>query len=512
MVGEEQKREKSFIEKKYKLFLIGIIILGFVVRWKYLTINQALWWDEAEYLAIAKHWAFSIPYEVSVMRPPLFPAIGAAFYLLGANELLLRLFMLVISLFGIYLTYKVASEIFDKRTALASAFLMAVFYLALFYTARIMIDILMMVLWLLAILFFWKGYVKKESKYYLWLMGLTVGLGSSLKMPFVLVAFPFIAYVFANEGFKALKNKALWSSVFFFFLAILPYFIYFNISYGGLPFISTPAYGFGEGQLKFGFYADVVKLVLQSPIPYLINTSTLFNVLLLTFLVGLGYFVMNLFIGWDLIKKDMQLKNYLFLLVWMIIPYAFFSMIEMAEDRYLFMIYPAVFMVSSLMFFKVYDWVKKRNLYAAVLFIVLILVSASYSHLSYADALIKNKAASYGPLKDAGLWIKERSSSDDLVVASDLPQNTYYAERNTTYFPEKESDFEDFIKEKKPKYMIISIFEKSPDWTYSWAGRNENKVKPVYGANLGGDNQKTTLVVFEFIYNSSLQNPELAPS
>lgn len=508
---EEQKQEKSFIDKKCRLFLLGILVLGFVLRWKYLTINHALWWDEAEYLAIAKHWAFSVPYEVSVMRPPLFPAISAAFYLLGANELFLRLFMLVVSLLGVYLTYKVASEIIDNRTALVSAFLMAVFYLALFYTARIMIDILMMVLWLLAILFFWKGYVKKESKYYLWLMGLTVGLGSSLKMPFILVAFPFIAYVFASEGFKALKNKSLWYSVFFFFLAILPYFIYFNLSYGGLPFISTPAYGFGEGQLKFGFYAGVVNLVLQSPIPYLINTSTLFNILLLAFLAGLGYFVMNLFIGWDLIKKESQLKAYLFLLVWMVLPYAFFSMIEMAEDRYLFMIYPAVFMTSSLILFKVYDWVKKHNFYAASIFIVLVLVSASYAHLSYADALIKSKASSYGPLKDAGLWIKDKSVEGDLVVSSDLPQNTYYAERNTTYFPENEADFYDFIKEKKPKYMIISIFEKSPDWTYSWAGKNQDKVKPVYSANMGGDPQKTTLMVFEFTYNSS-ESLELAPS
>lgn len=123
--------------------------------------------------------------------------------------------MLAFSVIGIYMTYLVGKELFDKRIALASSFILTVSYLNIFYTARILIDILMMSLWLLAIFFFWKGYVKNGPRYYLWLMAIAIGLGASLKMPFVLIAAPLVVYVFLNEGFSMFKNKKLWLSVLF---------------------------------------------------------------------------------------------------------------------------------------------------------------------------------------------------------------------------------------------------------------------------------------------------------
>jgi len=47
-----------FLNKNSNLILIVILLFAIVIRLKYLTINQAVWYDEAEYLNTAKYWAF----------------------------------------------------------------------------------------------------------------------------------------------------------------------------------------------------------------------------------------------------------------------------------------------------------------------------------------------------------------------------------------------------------------------------------------------------------------------
>jgi 4-amino-4-deoxy-L-arabinose transferase-like glycosyltransferase len=495
------QEKKSFLSDRYNLILVGILGLAFVIALRYFNINTALWWDEAEYLSIAKHWAFGVPYDVSYIRPAFFPTFVTVLYTFGATEIVIRFFMVIFSVLAVYLTYLVGKEIFDKRIALASAFILVVSYLNIFYVARILIDIMVTVLWLLAIYFFWKGYVKNGSKYYFWLMGVVMGFGASLKMPFVLIGAPFLVYVFFNEGFSFLKNKNLWMSVLFFFLAIMPYFIYFNISYGGIPFISTPSYGFGKDGFT-PFYVNVMPTIFASMIPQ-ISTSWIFQVLLLLFIAGFVYMAYNLIIGFDLIKKESFLKSYAFLIAWMAIPFFFFSMISMAEDRYLFMIYPAMFMVACLVLFKCYDFIKKSNKYAAVAFVLVILFLSAYTQISYGDRLTKAKASSYVQLKDAALWMKDRSSPNDIILNSGVPQNSYYSERNTTYFPNDINEFPQMIASYKPKFMVLSALEKSPDWTYGWPQEHPDIVVPVLAYYADEAKKQPILVVYEFVINST---------
>ncbi len=504
MSEEGVSEKKSFFDDKYTLIFFGILVFGFILRLIYFNANQSLWWDEADWLSIAKHWAFGVPFDVSTMRPPFFPAIVAFLYVFGANELVIRIFMLAVSVAGIYLTYLIARDLFDKRVALVSSLLISVSYVTLFYTARILLDIPMMVMWLLAIWFFWKGYVRKESRIYLYLMGVIIALGASMKLPFVLIGIPLLVYVFLNEGFSLFKNKALWLSIFVFFLAILPYFIYFNISYGGLPFISTPSYGFGQGQLRFGDYASLFPLILQSPIPYLTTSSFwILNLLLLLFLAGVFYMAAKFFLGWDLVGKEKSLKTYALLLAWIVTPYIFFSFVEWVEDRYLLMVYPAVFMVASFMLVKCYDFLKRYKKYVALVFVLLVLFNFTYYQVSYADNLIKGKASSYVQFKYAGLWMKERTSKDDLIFNSGIPQNTYYSERNTSGYPDKIEDFERMVAEYKPRYMVLSALERSPDWSYGWPEQKKDEVKPVLAYYSDEAQQKAVLVVYEFVYNAT---------
>jgi 4-amino-4-deoxy-L-arabinose transferase-like glycosyltransferase len=290
-------------------------------------------------------------------------------------------------------------------------------------------------------------------------------------------------------------------SVLFFFIGILPYFIYFNLSYGGLPFISTPSYGFGTHGFT-PFYVNVMPTIFASMIPS-ITTSWIFQVLLILFIAGLAYIVVNLFLGWDLIKKEHSLKSYAFLLAWMVVPFIFFSLISQAEDRYLFMVYPAMFMVACLVLFKCYDFIKKNNKYAAIAFVLVILFLTAYAQISYGDQLVKFKASSYVQFRESGLWIKERSGPSDLILNSGVPENTYYSERNTTFYPENEADFDKFIVENRPRFMVLSRLEPSPQWTYAWPESHQDKVVPVQAYYMDEAKQQPILIIYEFVYNGT---------
>ena len=69
----DKEKVKAWLKNRYNLGLIGILVLSFIIRMYYFVItkDQAMWWDEAEYMATAKSWAFDIPYMINPQRPPL---------------------------------------------------------------------------------------------------------------------------------------------------------------------------------------------------------------------------------------------------------------------------------------------------------------------------------------------------------------------------------------------------------------------------------------------------------
>ena len=75
---------------------------------------------------------------------------------------------------------------------------------------------------------------------------------------------------------------------------------------------------------------------------------------------------------------------------------------------------------------------------------------------------IENKKESYLPVKLSGLWIKENSNKEDVVLSKSVPQTYYYSERETYGVPKPEN-FEEEIKGKNVKYVIVSVFEMHPE-------------------------------------------------
>ena len=73
----------KWVKDPYNLTLSLIIIFAIILRLYYysLTKSQPLWWDEAEYLNMAKAWAFNLDYHFIPVRPVMFSLILAGFCL-----------------------------------------------------------------------------------------------------------------------------------------------------------------------------------------------------------------------------------------------------------------------------------------------------------------------------------------------------------------------------------------------------------------------------------------------
>ena len=144
------------------LFALGLRLYFFLK-----TYNQALWWDEADYMSIAKHYGLGSPEVAAPWRARGMSLIFGLFYFFGANEIFQRLLVIVFSLAAVWITYLLGKEFFDSKVALIASSFMAVSWVHIFWGMRFSGETFALVFYSLAAYFFWKGYEKKGSKWYM---------------------------------------------------------------------------------------------------------------------------------------------------------------------------------------------------------------------------------------------------------------------------------------------------------------------------------------------------------
>src|SRR3989338_8017051 len=159
---------KAFLKNKHNLAFVLILLFAIGIRLYYfdITKDQAIWWDESDYLAYAKNLAgYHSNWIITTQHNSLYPYLAALFFQLNLSEVIVKFFLQFIpSILSVVLVYFICKEMYeDKRIALIASFLMAVLWEHLFNTVRFHIDILALFTGLLAIYVFWKGYEKKEK-------------------------------------------------------------------------------------------------------------------------------------------------------------------------------------------------------------------------------------------------------------------------------------------------------------------------------------------------------------
>lgn len=116
--------------------IILIIVISTILR--LVSINQSLWLDEAINVNNASNLDFKtllFNYSLADFHPPLYHMIlKPTISLLGNSELAVRIPSVIFGIVTVYFTYLIAKKLFEKKTALVAATLMATSPLAIYYS------------------------------------------------------------------------------------------------------------------------------------------------------------------------------------------------------------------------------------------------------------------------------------------------------------------------------------------------------------------------------------------
>lgn len=470
-VEEKKEKVKRWLKEPGNLILVLILIGAFALRLYYLLHagNQALWWDEAEYMSTAKHWAFSVPYDINQQRPPLFQLVGALLLILGFQEIFLKFLLVALpSTAIIYLTYLLGKELFDKKTGLFAAAASVAMWSYLFWSTRFQPDFLSLGFQLLSLFFFWKLF-KNPDKKYATLAGVFAALGFYFKISALLVPLSVFAFALFKDGYSFIKNKLYWRSFIVFLLTLLPFIIWQYLMFGS-PVAFASSYGLegGSAERPLGWMA--LSFFYQLP-------KLLFFIL---FLIGSTSALWHIFLRWDIVRKDKTKRlnpDIYSLIVLAAVSVFYISYIQgVIEDRWVFLIMPFVFFFSAKGLFNIFSSIK-FDVKGIKSFIILVIFALFfYSQIQHSSSLIENKIPSYAPVKESALWIKSHSDSSDKVVSASYTQMTSYSERRTYAFSwyKSEKEFTEFLKKEKPRYIMFSVWEASnhPQWAFQLGQQN----------------------------------------
>ncbi len=522
---------KNWFSKRDNQLLFALMAFVVLTRLYYFIKlgAQPIWWDEGDYLAIAKVWALNLPIpdwwaHFTGMRPLLMPMIWAGMFKIGLSEIVLRFITLFLpSIIIVYLVYAVGRDMYNAKTGLIAGFMMSVYWVFMFYSYRLLTDIPSIFFGMLCIYFFWSIYITRNKSWGLYLSIIFGVLAFSTRFALALVLISIGIYLLFVRRFSLLKDKTLGIAAIVGILSISPYIIYF---------ISTKFYLF---KFYFGTAAVSVHQAIQwniipmlfsfiNPDTNLANAQAAWYFRLWGFALILGIFSLyRLILGFDIFLKqeDKKFNADFFIVLFLIVHLVFYiAIFRAANDRWLLMLMPALFILSAKGVLWVGRIIKDYNKEIAIAFIVIIIVGGGYFNYIHADRLIENKKTSYGEIKLGGEWLKQNTAPDAKIITASIVQNEYYSERdsyalggnnsgldfcwdkfgalstNETCQAETERRFNERMKTIMPDYYIISVFEPvfTPQWAYTYPQKYNLTIVQAYSNEQG----QPMLAIYKF--------------
>ncbi len=483
-----EKRKKSLKNKLFswvndnydKLFiilLVGAFVIRLIIFLK--TMNQPLWYDEASYLATAKKWGLGLNIRDIwyYRRGFLFPLLYAAFFGLGLGEISVRFTMILFSAGIVFVSYFIIRDIFNKKIALFSCIGLTFSWILLFFTGRILTDIPAAFFILVSLFFFWRGYIMKKGNKFICLFALFFGLAVLTRMQSLMLAPPFLIMIFIKERFKMFRNKTLWIALGVFALIMLPQIVLYSMHYGNpISDIFSHYLGVGSEAVQQGEQRIISSATFNyfKDLPYMMSIS-----MLILLIMGAGYFLLDLILGFDQIFKNEELQKKFFVFLWILSLFlimGYIGSVSYVEQRYIIAGLPFLFLLSAVPLVKLSDFFAKKfkmKEFSAVFIVSIILVILlvvnifGASNFNTSFGLLENKKTSYAEIQQAGLWLKEYSNPEDIIVSNSQPQIEYYSERTTYTIDElgkNQSAFEENVTRIKPDYLILSVLEPHEPW------------------------------------------------
>ncbi len=434
-----KEKIKSWLKDRHNAIFLGILLFAIFIRLYYwlLTKTQALWWDEADYLAYAKNLAgFPTDWIVTAKHNSLYPYLVSVFFKIGASEMFTKFFLQVIpSILSVVLVYLLANQMYsDKRIGIIASAVMSVFWVSLFNTARFHIDILALFLGLLTCYIFWVGYEKKnkifgklDPKWTIPLTVLLVILTYSIRRGYFLIGlFIFLYMILTTKFSQIVKNKYNWIGLIG--GAVVFLLVENTIFQSGITSVS-------EGYYHTEYPIAFAPLRIFSDFFLNIGSQTGY-ILFILFWVGFLVACANLVLSAGYINKStLKTKSDLFNIISIVSTLVFFMVVlrtpgTPGEARWYLPIALASFIFISQSAVWILDSLKKYHKYIALAVVLILIAVSAYGQIKYSDATVRHSLNSFEGIKEAGLYIKDNSYTYDQVLTVPAPQIAYYSERS----------------------------------------------------------------------------------
>lgn len=454
---EETKRKIiEWVENPYNQALLGIILftIGLRLYYFFITKDQPLWYDEADYMNIARSWLGEYTWNTSPTRPLLFSGLIYVVMSIGLGETAMRILSILFSVMAVYLTYEVGALLFDKKTGLIAAFMLSIFWSFLFYTNRILVDVPLTTLWLASIWTILYAYLKNKSWRWYVSAGVLLGLSFLLKYSTIALIGIIGIYLLTTERFNLIRNNKLYIYALSALATVSPFLIYEQIKYGD-------PLAFLRGAV--GDQASAPRTFFQSLYDQTVFSVALLHwILIACFLAGLLAVIYKLALSYNYSLTKGSLSNkYYFSGLWLIISLLFFGKLNYGsymDERYYFVFYPIIFIFAAEALISGYNLLKRHYKGIAIVGIILILSFAAYQNINHADGIIKSKVDSFKPLKEGGLYINQHTNKGEIFLSIEEDAEMLYYSQRDTMRPANITDLMNKIKTNNPRYIFLSFY------------------------------------------------------
>ena len=124
--------------------------------------------------------------------------------------------------------------------------------------------------------------------------------------------------------------------------------------------------------------------------------------------------------------------------------------------------------------------IKRIDKRLAILALVIILIFATYTQLTYANKMIVSKKDSFSQIKPVGEFLKGKTSNMILSNSNQM-ELMYYVETYVEGFEDEEENFLKKIKNKNIDYVVIStLYQNNRPWHYEVPQKYQKYLKPLF--------------------------------
>lgn len=236
--------------------IIFVLIIGLILR--LISITQSLWLDEGINVIFARSLSYKdliFNYSLGDFHPPLYHILLKSWiWVFSSSEISVRMPSVILGLGVVYITFKIGQKLYDTKTGVIAAILIATGPLHIYYSQEARMYMLAAFFASLSVYFFISILTKDKLLYWIGFIFSTTLMLYSDYLPYLLIPTYGIYLLYFRKRISSSKLKSFIPAFLLIFFFLLPWlFIFPHQLKGGLAVAAaTPAWAraVGSSSLK----------------------------------------------------------------------------------------------------------------------------------------------------------------------------------------------------------------------------------------------------------------------